>query len=629
MEFLQRNQTTARLAVSIENASFHCLRAGEHHSAAYFKLLDQRRQLPASKRRQDFLNEYQRSQVVLVSGETGSGKTTQIPQFVFYDEVQSGKIVASAQPEPMLAISAARRVAEEMDVPVGEEVGHRVPFDDKTCGKTMLQYTTSDILVRDALDDILFSKYSCIIIDAFNERRLYADILLALLKKAVMRRRDLKVVIIATKFTDDRLYGYFGSVSSLAIGGTAHPVRIQYWPDIEKTYLDLAKRLVIHMNNTMNAGDILVFLPTIDDVLDTQRALLSETNDLYVAVLHPLLPMEELKLVHESSEHRKCILATGIAEHAFKIDGILYVIDSGITQSSGYIPESDMKTMHRAPVSQFAAAERTAQAGRTGPGVCLRLYDEDTYNGFLAYQVPHILSLDITAEVLLLGPLNRSDVGTLEFLDPPQWETYRRATTNLQRMGYFDTTGSLTVKGAKALRFPVDPAWYNALLAGHDLGCSDDIVTLAALACTEHPIFLSSYALPDVVKSAHEPLICTDSDHISELNAVQAAQLKRIAEELFGQPLIIMRTATRSMRDRNVRTALARGFYAHAAFHRREEQTGLYVTAHGNIRAQVLSSSRVHGMNHEWVVYDSLVHTSRAYLQKVTAVEADWLPRLT
>lgn len=283
--------------------------------------------------------------MVLVSGETGSGKTTQIPQFVFYDEVQSGKIVASAQPEPILAISAARRVAEEMEVPVGDEVGYRVPFDDKTCGNTMLQYTTSEILVRDALEDILFSKYvsyqlhqplvtcpncaaiqSCIIIDAFNERRLYADILLALLKKAVVRRRDLKVVIIATKFTDDRLYGYFGSVSSLAIGGIAHPVRIQYWPDTEKTYVDLAKILVIHMNNTMNAGDILVFLPTIDDVLNTQKALLSETNDLYVTVLHPLLTIEELNLVHESSEHRKCILATEIAEYAFKIDGILYVI---------------------------------------------------------------------------------------------------------------------------------------------------------------------------------------------------------------------------------------------------------------------------------------------------------------
>ncbi|KAF7543821.1 hypothetical protein G7Z17_g10425 [Cylindrodendrum hubeiense] len=652
---LQRNATTAAQAMALEDGKAHPLRAGPH-STKFFELLESRRRLPVSREHQNFLDVYHKAQVMVLSSDTGSGKTTQIPQFVLFDEFASGKVVACTQPRRLAAVTAARRVAAEMDVQLGEEVGYSVRFDDcTTSDQTKLKYMTDGRLLREAMNDGNFSAYSCIIIDEAHERTKSTDILMALLKLAVASRPDLKVIIMSATIDTETFTSYFSGASTFQVLGRAHPVTINYLSEATPDYFFAALHTVKHIHEKMADGDILVFLTAVGEIEQFCSKLRDGLNNLEVLPLYASLsPLEQDKVFSRSSL-RKCVVSTNVAETSVTIDGIVYVVDPGVSKQSGYNPRADLDILLTGPISKASARQRAGRAGRTRPGVCFRLYTEDTFNNtFIPTSIPGIFQSEIMSEILLLKTMGYNAVGRFDFITPPHTEVYLRGLQDLVALGYIADNGAITQKGRMAVKLPVHPAWYNAILESHKLGCSDEMISIAALASTQQSIFWRPYGPRYAADIAHRRFSCGQSDHISQLSAFHAyghireemnvdqwcfdfflcrrtleeviqirRQLKGIAETMLGGPLKV------APFDANykviIRKALARGFYYRSAIKCEDQGSDIYVTVHGNHPAGIHPGSGLVGVNHEWVVYDTFLYTGKQYIQNVTAVDPDWL----
>ncbi|KAG5760646.1 hypothetical protein H9Q72_011229 [Fusarium xylarioides] len=662
MNSLERNNTTAEQAKMLEDAKDHPLRPGVPRPAEYFKILQSRRELPVSAIRQEFLDVYHKNKVVVLMSETGSGKTTQVPQFVWYDEYASGKIVACTQPRRLAATSVASRVADEMGVTLGEQVGYAVRFDNKSRADTRLKYMTDGLLLQGALSDANFSAYSCIIIDEAHERTIATDILMALLKAAVQRRDDLRVVIMSATMDADKFVQYFGVGQPFNVPGRSHPVEIHYigegTPDWLVTALFTAKQIT----DDMPPGDILLFVPTIADVRGCCK-MLNEGLDKRLRALPlyaALSRSEQAKALSQgTSATRRCIVATNVAETSLTIDGIVYVIDTGIEKHSSYNPRGDMETLDSAEISQAAARQRAGRAGRTRPGVCFRLYTKEAFDeNFALGKPPGILSSSIIQEVLQLMSMGIDNVASFDFIDPPDTEVYLRALYELNAMRYIDGHAKITSVGKMAAQIPVHPVWYNAIVEGQKLGCGLEMVALAALGSTQDPVLVHPPGVSyDAVIIAHSRFSCPDSDHITNLHALHAyvrtkvqgnmdmaqwcfdafidqrvmeevlrirEQLKAKVQTMLGKPL------TSAIFDDEfedkIRKALARSLYTNSAIEKGED---VYMTIHDAVPVLVPMPSALFKQGYPWIVFDKLVkYGSKIYTYNATAVDPEWLADL-
>jgi pre-mRNA-splicing factor ATP-dependent RNA helicase DHX15/PRP43 len=280
MQSLKRNQTTAAQARELEDGDLNYLRVEPwFFSDRYWKLLESRRALPVSQIRQEFLDIYHEAQVMVISSDTGVGKSTQIPQFVLFDEWDSAKLVACTQPRRLAASSVARRVADELDVPLGEQVGYSVRFDDQTSALTRLKYMTDGLLLQHAKRDRDLLQYSCIIIDEAHERTLATDQLLFLLKQLLLRRKDLKVIIMSATLDAQKFQSYFNA-RVMHIPGRAHKVNIGYMQGTTSNYIESACQVAKHIHEEMDKGDILIFLAGEDEIERACKLLNKETNGL-------------------------------------------------------------------------------------------------------------------------------------------------------------------------------------------------------------------------------------------------------------------------------------------------------------------------------------------------------------
>lgn len=336
-----RHETTAQTASKLEDAD-NSPWTGEPHSPKYFRILQGRRDLPVHKHRQEFLDIYHNTQIMVFVGETGSGKTTQIPQYVLYDELPqfNGKLVACTQPRRVAATSVAQRVADELDVKLGEEVGYSVRFDNCTSEKTLLKYMTDGQLLRECMHDNSMSRYACIIIDEAHERTLATDILMALLKEISQRRNDLKIIIMSATLDAQKFQRYFYDAPLLAVPGRTHPVSLFYTPEAERDYIEASIRTVLQIHATEEEGDILLFLTGEEEIEDACRRIRLEVDemvresDVGPMTIYPLygtLPPHQQQRIFDKAPGpfkpggrpgRKCIIATNIAETSLTIDGM-------------------------------------------------------------------------------------------------------------------------------------------------------------------------------------------------------------------------------------------------------------------------------------------------------------------
>jgi len=624
---------------------------GEPYTPRYFDILDKRKRLPAWEAKKEFLRLVKRNQVVVLVGETGSGKTTQLPQLLleagYHVREGENKGIACTQPRRVAAMSVAQRVADELDVKLGTYVGYLIRFEDKTSQDTILKFLTDGMLLREAMSDPLLSNYNVVILDEAHERTLATDVLFGLLKEVMKRRPTLKTIVMSATMDARKMQQYFDNAPLLSIPGRTHPVEIFYTAEAERDYLESAIRTVVQIHNSQPEGDILLFLTGEEEIESACRQLRKESQRypdsglLSVVPLYSSLPpMLQQKIFDPppGPEHpggpsgRKVVVATNIAETSITIDGIVYVVDPGFAKQKVYNPRIRVESLLVSPVSKASAAQRAGRAGRTQPGKCYRLYTEKAFKAELTEQTyPEILRSNLGVVVLTLKKLGIDDLVHFDFLDPPAPETLMRALETLNYLGCLDDDGNLTDIGDQSSEFPLDPQLAKMLIESPKHKCSNEILSIAAMLSVPM-VFVRPKENAKDADEAKNRFAHLDGDHLTLLNVFHAykqhmqdgvdpssfcydnyinarsmksaesvrEQLKRSMERLNLQMI------TTDFHDKeyypNIRRCLVSGFFMQVAH---LEKSGHYLTVKDN---QVVALHPSTCLQHkpEWVLYNDL-----------------------
>jgi pre-mRNA-splicing factor ATP-dependent RNA helicase DHX15/PRP43 len=659
--------TTAAQAEKLEDGQMNPF-TGEQFSQKYCDILKVRRDLPVHAQRAKFLKIFQSTQIMVFVGETGSGKTTQIPQFVLYDDLPhlKGTQVACTQPRRVAAMSVAARVADEMDVTLGEEVGYNIRFENRTSNKTILKYMTDGMLLREAMEDHDLKRYSVIILDEAHERTLATDILMGLLKQITQRRPDLKLIIMSATLDALKFQKYFNEAPLLAVPGRTHPVDIYYTPEYQKDYLDSAMRTVLQIHATEGEGDILLFLTGEEEIEDACRKISLEADEmireqgcgpLAVYPLYGSLPPHQQQKIFEPAPEsfngrpgRKVIISTNIAETSLTIDGIVYVVDPGFSKQKVYNPRIRVESLLVSPISKASAQQRAGRAGRTRPGKCFRLYTKEAYQKELIEATyPEILRCNLASVVLLLKKVGVDDLVHFDFMDPPAPETMMRALEELNYLAVLDDEGELTALGRMASNFPLDPLLAVMLIGSADHKVSEEILTIVSMLNVPNA-FVRPASARKFADEAKLRFADQSGDFVTLLNVYnefldakeqgglqswcrdnfvsyrtlnQAVnirkQLSRLMET-YDIPLVST-SQDESKFNKRMTRALLCGFFMQVAI---KAGKG-YRTVDG--QDVLVHPSTVLPLNPEFLLYNELVLTSKTYVRTVHAVKGDELKK--
>eukprot|EP00163_Fabomonas_tropica_P011289 TRINITY_DN2192_c0_g3_i1.p1 TRINITY_DN2192_c0_g3~~TRINITY_DN2192_c0_g3_i1.p1 ORF type:complete len:441 (-),score=88.43 TRINITY_DN2192_c0_g3_i1:1012-2334(-) len=372
------------------------------YSRKYYDILSKRKGLPVWEQKEEFITNVGKNQVTILVGETGSGKTTQCPQLLLDPYDDSGLMVACTQPRRVAAMSVAKRVADEMDVTLGDEVGYTIRFEDVSGPKTRLKFLTDGMLLREAMSDPLLSRYKCIILDEAHERTLATDVLFGMIKEIIKKRPDLKLVVMSATLDAEKFGEYFHNAPLMRVPGRLHPVEIFYTPEPERDYLEAAIRTVMQIHLCEPEGDVLLFLTGEQEIEEACRKIQDECRNAgaqagpaKVLPLYSSLPPNAQQRIFEDAPKnrkeggppgRKIVVSTNIAETSLTIDGIVYVIDPGFSKQKVYNPRIRVESLLVSPISRASAQQRAGRAGRTKPGKCFRLYTEKAFKKELQEQ---------------------------------------------------------------------------------------------------------------------------------------------------------------------------------------------------------------------------------------------------
>jgi pre-mRNA-splicing factor ATP-dependent RNA helicase DHX15/PRP43 len=476
-------------------------------------LLSTRQNLPVYAYKDRILQTVRDNQVTVIVGETGSGKTTQIPQYLALtpsatSNVQSSDAfpffgsVACTQPRRVAAMSVAQRVSEEMDVTLGEQVGYTVRFEDKSSDVTVLKYLTDGMLLREAMFDPTLSKYSVIILDEAHERTIATDVLMALLKELLPKRPELRIVVMSATLEARKFRDYYGNAPLLEIPGRTFKVDIYYTAEPERDYFAAAIRTVVRIHENEPAGDILLFLTGEEEIEDACKRIAEDVRDSSTIACLPLYsslpPHQQTRVFRPAAPGvRKIVVATNIAETSITIDGVVYVIDPGFVKQKIFNPRTRVESLQVTPVSRAAAQQRAGRAGRTRPGKCFRLYTEESFNQHLPEQTyPEIQRSNLGPVVLQLKKCGVHDLVHFDLLDPPAPEVLMRALELLHTLGALDDECELTPIGEMMSEFPLDPQLTKMCVEGARYGASNEAIILAAMLSG---MFSSNFIRPFLV----------------------------------------------------------------------------------------------------------------------------------
>ncbi len=635
---------------------------GRPYTPKYYEILKKRKDLPVWQQQQEFTETLAKNQTLILVGETGSGKTTQIPQFVVEaGYTKDGKMCVCTQPRRVAAMSVAKRVADEMDLTIGEEVGYSIRFEEATGPKTFMKYSTDGMLLREAMTDPLLSRYSVIVIDEAHERTLATDVLFGLLKEVLLKREDLKVVVMSATLEAEKFQGYFLEAPLMRVPGRLHPVEIFYTQDPERDYLEAAIRTAVQIHACEPPGDILIFLTGEEEIEDACMKIRREignagdkVGDVKVVPLYASLPPQQQQKIFDEPPPprngiagRKIVVSTNIAETSLTIDGIVYVMDPGFSKQKVYNPRIRVESLLVSPISRASAHQRAGRAGRTRPGKCFRLYTEASFKKDLQEQTyPEILRSNLGSVVLQLKKLGIDDLVHFDFMDPPAPETLMRALELLNYLGALDDDGNLTQVGTVMSEFPLDPQLAKMVCVSPQFKCANEILTITAMLSVPNP-FIRPRDQQKEADDAKAQFSHVEGDHLTLLNAYHAFKQNgedsqwawnnylnframKSADNVRSQ---LMRIANRynmnlqstefTSRDYylNIRKAILSGYFMQVAH---LERKGSYLTVKDNQEVSLHPSTCLDNKP-QWVVYNEFVLTTKNYIRTCTTVEGAWL----
>ncbi|RYP39487.1 hypothetical protein DL767_002221 [Monosporascus sp. MG133] len=620
-------------------------------------LREQREFLPAFAVREDLLRVIRDNQVVIVVGETGSGKTTQLTQFLHEDGYTKLGMIGCTQPRRVAAMSVAKRVAEEMEVKLGSTVGYAIRFEDCTSKDTVIKYMTDGVLLRESLNEPDLDRYSCVIMDEAHERALNTDVLMGLFNKILQRRRDLKLIVTSATMNSKRFSEFFGGAPEFFIPGRTFPVDIMFHRSPVEDYVDQAVQQVLAIHVSMGPGDILVFMTGQEDIectCELVRERLNALNDppeLSILPIYSQMPADlQAKIFDRAAPGvRKCIVATNIAETSLTVDNIMYVVDAGYSKLKVYNPRMGMDTLQITPISQANAGQRAGRAGRTGPGKAFRLYTEKAYKEELYIStIPEIQRTNLSNTVLLLKSLGVRDLLDFDFMDPPPQDTITTSLFDLWALGALDNLGELTDLGAKMNAFPMEPSLAKLLIMSEEYGCSEEMVTIVSMLSVPN-VFYRPKERQEESDAAREKFFVPESDHLTYLHVysqwksngysdgwctrhfLHPKSLRR-AKEIRDQLLDIMKMQKMQMVSCGtdwdvIRKCICSGYYHQAA---KVKGIGEYVNLRTSVTVQLHPTSALYGLGFlpDYVIYHELILTSKEYMSTVTAVDPRWLAEL-
>lgn len=636
----------------------------------------QRKRLPVYQFKEQFVNAVRFNQVVVVVGETGSGKSTQMPQYLLEAGlVQGGGRIAITQPRRVATVSVASRVADEIGCRLGELVGYSIRFEDITSPRTVLKYITDGLLVMECIKDSLFANYGCVILDEAHERTLHSDVLLGLLKKAVRIRPDLKVIITSATLDIKKFADYFGA-PMIKIPGKVFPVDIEYLPSKHEPsnqslpiklnppaplksriqgdhYIRAAveKVVSIHTAEWSRKGDILLFMPGKEEVEQACMILQKRAPDLMTLPIYAALPFETQCQIFSMTPQgiRKVVVATNIAETSITIDGVLYVVDTGLFKESVY--NRGIDALRVTLISKAQAAQRAGRAGRTAPGKCYRLYTSEDYEGMKSVPDPAIHRADFTSTALQLKAMGIQDICGFGFMDPPKKDRVNHALHRLKNLGALDHSYRITVLGCQMAEFPLMPNLSKILLAAASLQCSDEVLSIVSMLSVNH-IFVRPKTQKKEADAAKRKFNDQFGDHMTLLNVFNEWRANGMSNKWSLENFINQKELEKALDIRkqlevllrihsvpvistgrhlsNIRKALSTGEPDHlACLESPKNQT--YRTYVRNKKVHIHPSSALYRATTlpEYLIYHETTSTTLTFMRTVSVCEGTWLPKIS
>ena len=491
--------------------------------------------LPVHEKLEEIKKAIAENQVTIICGETGSGKTTQLPKICLELGRGAAGLIGHTQPRRLAARSVAERIAEELKSEIGSAVGYKVRFTDHTSRDACIKLMTDGILLAETQTDRYLAAYDTIIIDEAHERSLNIDFLLGYLKQLLPRRPDLKVIITSATIDAERFSQHFNSAPMLEVSGRTYPVEILYRPltskDEDDAEVELTDAIVDAADELARygEGDILVFLPGEREIREAAEALRKSTlrrNDEILPLFARLSHAEQHKIFHPSGAKRRIVLATNVAETSLTVPGIKYVIDTGLARVKRYSARAKVEQLHVEKISQAAARQRSGRCGRVSAGVCIRLFSEEDFNSRTEFTDPEIVRSNLAAVILRMAALKLGDVAAFPFLEMPDSRYINDGFQVLLELGAVNEHNGLTKLGEQMARLPIDPKIARILLAAKKHDCMAEILVIASALSIQDPRERPLEAR-DAATKAHERFTDKQSDFLAYLNIWDSFQRER------------------------------------------------------------------------------------------------------
>jgi ATP-dependent helicase HrpA len=615
--------------------------------------------LPVTGKKEDIAELIKANQVLILCGETGSGKTTQLPKICLSIGRGAAGLIGHTQPRRIAARTVADRIAEELGEPLGKSVGYKIRFNDKTHAESLIKLMTDGILLAESQNDHYLNQYDTIIIDEAHERSLNIDFLLGYMKWLLPKRPDLKLIITSATIDTERFSKHFNNAPIIEVSGRTYPVEMRYRPiereseeddetgdDLQNAILDAVDELYRDLR-----GDVLIFLSGEREIRETTDSLKKHHPNQYeILPLYSKLSVSEQERVFNPKGGKiRIILATNVAETSLTVPNIRGVIDTGHGRISRYSHRSKIQRLPIERISQSSANQRAGRCGRVAEGICIRLYSREDYEARPEFTEPEIMRTNLSAVILQMTALKLGDIEDFPFLEPPDDKMIRDGKTMLHEVNALDKSGKLTETGRQLAKFPTDPKLARMLLAANEEGCLSEVSIIVSALSIQDPREKPADKMAQA-EAKHAQFRHAESDFLSLLNLWNAfeEQKKHLSNnklrkyctdnflsylrmrEWFDIHAQIMQVVKGELKMtlnsteaayENIHRALLTGLLSNIGF--RHEQYE-YLGARG-LKFFIFPGSGQHKAKPKWIMAAEQVETSKVYARTVAKIEPEWI----